>query len=239
MTGAAQSNYRVASDLLAAAVGIVAVTFGVLSDSAGLSLAKTMALSMFVFTGASQFAAVSIVDDGGTAAAAVGSALLLAARNALYGPVVAKYLVGARWKQVVGAQLVIDETTAMATAQIDEATARAAFWRTAIGLYLFWNVGTVIGHVLGGVIGDPTDWGLDAAFSAAFVALLMPHVRSRPGQLAAVGGAVLALVALPLLPAGSAYLVAALAVIPAAMVRRRSEAPPPGGPGARTPMDRP
>ncbi len=223
MTGSRRPSYRSAADLLAAAVGVVAVTFGVLADAAGLSLPKTMAMSMFVFTGASQFAAVSIIDDGGTAAAAVGSALLLAARNTLYGPVVVKFLDGPGWKRAVATQFVIDETTAMAAAQPDEVSARGAFWRTAVGLYLFWNVGTAVGHVLGGVIGDPNAWGLDAAFSAAFVALVMPHLGSRPGRVAALVGAALALLSLPLLPAGSAYLVAALAVIPAALVRRGAD----------------
>ena len=224
MSGAPDRSYRTAADLLSAAVGVVGVTFGVLADSAGLSLAKTMAMSLLVFTGASQFAAVSVIDDGGTAAAAVGSALLLAARNALYGPVVARHLEGGAGRRLLATQFVIDETTAMASAQADSPTARAAFWRTAIGLYLFWNAGTAVGHVLGGVIGDPTSWGLDAAFSAAFVALLVPHLRRTPGRLAAALGAVLALASLPLLPAGSAYLVAALAVIPASLADRRATA---------------
>ena len=76
--------------VLAAAVGIVGVTFGVLADAAGLSLAQVVVMSALVFTGASQFAAVSVVDTGGSGIAAVGPALLLAARNALYGPVVAR-----------------------------------------------------------------------------------------------------------------------------------------------------
>ena len=60
--------------LLAIAVGVVALTFGVLADAAGLQLAQIIVMSSLVFTGASQFAAVSVVDGGGSGAAAVGSA---------------------------------------------------------------------------------------------------------------------------------------------------------------------
>ncbi|MEO0495730.1 MAG: AzlC family ABC transporter permease, partial [Actinomycetota bacterium] len=168
--------------VLAAAVGIVGVTFGVLADAAGLSLAQVVVMSALVFTGASQFAAVSVVDTGGSGAAAVGSALLLAARNALYGPVVARILPEAWVPRAGAAQFVIDETAAMASVQDSDDDARDAFWFTALWLWSLWNVGSIGGALLGSVIGEPETWGLDAAFPAAFVALLAPHVRARPGQ---------------------------------------------------------
>ncbi len=222
MTAPAALDWRRAADVLSAAVGIVGVTFGVLADAAGVSLAKTVAMSAFVFTGASQFVAVSSIDGGSTAVAAFGSAMLLAARNALYGPVVAPYLprpIGAR---LAASQFVIDETTAMATAQPDADRARRAFWRTAIGLWLFWNVGTAVGHLAGSVVGDPTDWGLDAAFAASFVVMLKPHLGDAAGRTAAAVGALVALVGVPLLPAGAPLLVSAVAVVPAYVVTRRS-----------------
>lgn len=219
------STHRREGFVLAAAVGIVGVTFGVLADAAGLSLAQVVVMSALVFTGASQFAAVSVVDTGGSGIAAVGSALLLAARNALYGPVVARILPAAWIPRASSAQFVIDETTAMASVQETDDDARDAFWWTAIWLWSLWNVGSIGGALLGSVIGAPETWGLDAAFPAAFVALLAPHIRKRPGQVAAVVGAALAVAFTPVAPAGAPLLVAALAVIPGWLVGRGEAAP--------------
>ncbi len=207
--------------ILAFAVGIVALTFGVLADAAGLSLPQVMVMSAFLFTGASQFAAVSVVDDGGTGYAAVGAALLLAARNALYGPVVARLFRPSVPARAASAQFVIDETTAMASVQPDDDCAADAFWWTAIWLWSLWNLGSIAGALLGSQIGDPQAWGLDAAFPAAFISLLVPHVRHRPGQVAALLGGGLAIAAVPIAPAGAPLLVAALAVVPGWLVHRR------------------
>jgi branched chain amino acid efflux pump len=209
--------------LLAVAVGIVGVTFGVLADAAGLALSQIIVMSALVFTGASQFAAISVVDSGGSGAAAVGSAMLLAARNALYGPVVARILPNKISGRALGAHLMIDETTAMASVQDDDATAADAFWWTGIWLWLLWNLGSIGGALLGAVIGDPETWGLDAAFPAAFVALLAPHVRTSPGRVAAVLGAALATATVPIAPAGVPLLVGALAVGPSVWWKLRSE----------------
>ena len=207
--------------VLSIAVGVVGVTFGVLADAAGLSIAQVMVMSAFVFTGASQFAAVSVIDDGGTGYAAVGSALLLAARNALYGPVVARLFGPSIGVRALSSHFVIDETTAMASVQADDAVAADAFWWTAIWLWSLWNLGSIGGALLGAVIGEPEIWGLDAAFPAAFVALLAPHVRTRAGRVAALGGGALAIAAVPITPAGVPVLVASLAVIPGWLVHRR------------------
>ena len=209
--------------LLAVAVGVVAMTFGVLADAAGLTLPQVIVMSALVFTGASQFAAVSVIDGGGSGAAAVGSALLLAARNALYGPVVARLFPSAPAGRAVAAQFVIDETTAMASVQDDDERAADAFWFTALWLFSLWILGSIGGVLLGEVIGDPETWGLDAAFPAAFVALVAPHVRSRPGWVAALVGAALAVAAVPIAPAGVPLLVGALAVAPAAVVKLRED----------------
>ncbi|MDP6975654.1 MAG: AzlC family ABC transporter permease [Acidimicrobiales bacterium] len=215
------SAHRRDAVVLAVATGLIGVTFGVFADSAGLGLAQASALSVLTFTGASQFAAVSVLDSGGSPVAAVGSGLLLAARNALYGPVAAPFLAEGRVPRVAAAQFVIDETTAMATAQPDRATARDAFWTTGLSLFACWNAGTVVGVLAGSLLEDPGAWGLDAAFPAAFVALLVPHLRSRPGRATAVLGAAIALVAVPLTPAGAPMLLAAAAVGPGLWLRSR------------------
>jgi len=214
--------HRLEGLVLSVAVGIIGVTFGVLADAAGLSLPQVMVMSALMFTGASQFAAVSVIDGGGTGYAAVGSALLLAARNALYGPVVARLFRGSVAARAVSSHFVIDETTAMASIQDDDAVAADAFWWTAIWLWSLWNLGSIGGALLGSVIGEPETWGLDAAFPAAFVALLVPHLRTRPGRVAALGGGALAIAAVPIAPAGVPILLGALAVIPGWLVHRRA-----------------
>ena len=208
--------------LLAAACFLIGITFGVFADSSGLSLGQASALSILTFTGASQFALVSVVAGGGTAVAAVGGALLIGARNGLYGPSIAPLLRGGRARRALSAHFVIDETTAMATAQDDPTRAREAFWTTGLWLFAFWNVGTVVGVVAGGAMDDPGALGLDAAFPAAFVALLVPHLRTRPGQVTAFLGGAIALVAVPVVTAGLPMLLAALAVPVGMVLQRRS-----------------
>ena len=212
--------------VLGAAVGLVGVTFGVLAATAELSVAKTMAMSLLVFTGASQFAAVGVIGSGGSAVSAVGGALLLAARNSLYGMRLSERLARYGWRRVPGAQFVIDETTAMAVAHDDDQTANEAFWWTGFALYFFWNVGTFAGTVLGDRIGDPNVWGLDAAFPASFVALLGPHLMTMPGRVAGVVGAAIAVVAVPVTPAGLPILLATFAIIPALLVLHRERKGP-------------
>lgn len=212
------STHRRDSVALGAAVGLVAITFGVLASTAGLSLAKAMAMSMLIFTGASQFAAVGVIGSGGSPVSAVGGALLLAARNSLYGMRLSDRLAAAGWKRIPGAHFVIDETTAMSVAQDNEVAASEAFWWTGIALFSFWNIGTVVGVLVGEAIGDPNVWGLDAAFPASFVALLGPHLSTAPGRVAGLVGASIAIVAVPFTPAGAPILLAALAIIPAMLM---------------------
>ena len=211
------------------AVGVIGVTFGVFADAAGFDLAQIVVMSALVFTGASQFAAVGVIDDGGSGGAAVGSALLLAARNALYGPVAWRALPVAPLARLGAAHFVIDETTAMAAAQANNRDARAAFWLTAVTLWLCWNGGSVAGALLGAILGKPETWGLDAAFPAMFVALLAPHIRTTAGRTAAVVATAIALAAVPAAASGVPILLAVAALIPAVLVQRRQ---PPTGPGA-------
>lgn len=208
--------------VLAVAVGVVGLTFGVLANAAGLSLPQVVVMSALVFTGASQFAAVSVIASDGSGLAAFGSAMLLAARNALYGPVVARFLPTNRAARLASAHLVIDETTAMASVQSNDDDASDAFFWTGIWLWTLWNVASVVGALIGSEIGDPAAWGLDVAFPAGFVALLAPHVKAAPGWVAAFAGAATAIATTPILPAGVPLLLAALAIVPGWLVGRRS-----------------
>jgi 4-azaleucine resistance transporter AzlC len=200
-----------ASLSLGVAVALFGASFGVLAVANGLSVAQTAAMSLLVFTGASQFAAVAVVASGGTGAAAVGSALLLAARNGVYGLAMAPVLRGSLGRRLVAAQLVVDESTAMATAQSDRRAQERAFWLSGVSVFVLWNTGTLVGALSGGLIGDPATLGLDAAFPAGFVVLLGPHLRTTEGRQTAALAAVLTVITTPLLRPGLPILVAALA----------------------------
>lgn len=210
--------------LLALATGVVGVTFGVLAESAGLSIWQGVAMSAFVFTGASQFAAVSVVAGGGTIAAALASGMVLAARNTLYGQVVRRLLPARLLPRIAGSHFIIDETTAMATAQDDDESARDAFWVTALSLWSFWQLGTVLGMLAGQSMADPNLFGLDAAFPAAFIALIVPQLRRASGLRAALVGGGIAFVAIPLTAPGVPILLSAVGVA-AGFSALRSETP--------------
>jgi len=207
---------------LALAVGVFGISFGVLAVAAGLSVVQACAMSMLVFTGASQFAAIGILDGGGSPAAALGTALLLAARNMAYGIALGPVLPGSRARRLLAAQLVIDESTALALAETEPARQRQAFWAAGLGIFICWNVATAAGALGGQVLGDPETFGLDAAFPAGFLALLAPHLRTADGRLAAALGAAIVLVLVPLVPEGLPILVAALAALVG--LRRGAEA---------------
>ncbi len=201
-------------------MGVFGVAFGVLATTSGLSIAQASAMSVLVFTGASQFAAASVIGAGGSPAAALASALLLAARNGFYGISVAKLVPAGTpwWKRVVTAQLTIDESTALGLAQSDPAHRYDAFLAGGLSVFVFWNLGTLLGAVGGDAIGDPAALGLDAAFPAGFLALMMPALRHRSGLLAAVAGAGIAAALIPYTRPGVPVLAAALGAVLAFVV---------------------
>jgi 4-azaleucine resistance transporter AzlC len=200
------------------AVGVYGVSFGVLAVAAGMSAAQACVMSMLVFTGASQFAFVGVLAGGGGALAAMGPAVMLAVRNAAYGLSLAPLLRGRLRDRALVAQLVIDESTAMARAQDDPRAARRAVLATGVSVWLCWNAGTFAGALLGGGLGDPRALGLDAMFPAAFLALLAPQLRRPGAPVAALAGAMIAVAVLPFAPAGVPVIAALAGVVPGALV---------------------
>lgn len=203
------------------ATGLYGISFGALGVAGGLSVPQTMALSLLMFSGGSQFAFVGVVTGGGAAGAAIATSALLGVRNALYGPLVTPILrVGARLRPVA-AQLTIDESTAVATGQHDRDAGRVGFWWTGVGVYVLWNAFSLAGALLGNALGDPRRYGLDAAAAAAFLALVWPRVTgpgSQVARLVAGGAVVVALAATPFVPAGIPVLLAALVAIVVGLV---------------------
>jgi predicted branched-subunit amino acid permease len=194
------------------ATGAYALSFGAISTAAGLSLLQTGALSLLMFTGASQFALVGVVGAGGSVWAGAATGALLGSRNALYGMRLASLLDRSRWKRAAAAHFVIDETTAMAIARDSVAESRLAFWATGAAVFTLWNLGTLIGALATHALPDPKVLGFDAAPPAAFLALLAPRLRAREPFAIALGAGVVSLVCLPFVPSGVPLLIVAVLV---------------------------
>ncbi|WP_225886154.1 AzlC family ABC transporter permease [Streptomyces canus] len=205
------------------AVGLSGFAFGVTSAGSGLTLTQTCALSLLVFTGASQFALVGALAAGGSALAAAAGAFFLGARNAFYGLRLSQLLALPRVLRPLAAQWVIDETAAVALAQPTRRSARIGFAVTGLSLYVLWNLTTLLGALGADAIGDTRAWGLDAAGPAVFLALLAPMVKSGTERVVAGLAVLLGLGLLPVLPAGVPVLAAALAAPLVLWVRGRRE----------------
>nr|WP_067274846.1 AzlC family ABC transporter permease [Streptomyces jeddahensis] len=209
----AKSDRAVVRDALGVgvAVGLSGFASGVTSAGSGLSLLQTCALSLLVFTGASQFALVGAFAAGGNPLTAAAGAFFLGVRNAFYGLRLSQLLALPRAVRPFAAQWVIDETTAVSLAQPTRRGARIGFAVTGLTLYVLWNLTTLLGAMGADAIGDTDAWGLDAAGPAVFLALLAPMLRTTTERAVAGIAVVLGLGLLPLLPAGVPVLVAALA----------------------------
>ncbi len=181
------------------------------SAGSGLSPLQTCALSLLVFTGASQFALVGALAAGGGAVTAAAGAFFLGVRNAFYGLRLSQLLALPRAVRPFAAQWVIDETTAVSLAQPTRRAARIGFLVTGLSLYVLWNLTTLLGALGADAIGDTKAWGLDAAGPAVFLALLAPMLRTGTERAVAALAVLLGLGLLPVLPAGVPVLVAALA----------------------------
>ncbi|MFI7410978.1 AzlC family ABC transporter permease [Streptomyces sp. NPDC049627] len=197
------------SALVWLASGVVGVSFGAIAVTGGLPVWVPVVMSLVVYAGSAQFSAVGVLLAGGGPVAAVATGLLLNARTAAFSLTVADILGQGRVARLLGAHLVTDETVAFALAQSDPARRRAAFWISGLGLFAVWNLGVLAGALAGGALGDTSTYGLDAAFPAVLVALVLPALREGPAvRRSALLGAGLALVVTPAVPAGVPVLVA-------------------------------
>jgi len=202
-----RDGVRAVAPLAIAVVGF-GVSYGVLARAAGMGVLAPIVMSMTTFAGSAQFAAASILDVGGTVVAAITAAVLL---NARYGPIgvsVAPWLTGSAWSRFLHAQLTVDESWAVAAEGEGRFNPQVLLGAGAT-LYAAWVAGTVLGVAFGDVIGDPSTWGLDAAFPALFPALLVPQLVNRRAREAAILGAAIALVLTPFTPAGVPIIAAA------------------------------
>jgi branched chain amino acid efflux pump len=185
---------------LAIAVAGFGVSFGVIARAVGFGWLAPIVMSGTTFAGSAQFAA------------AVAAALLLNARYAPIGISVAPYLTGSLLSRLVHAQLVVDESWAIA-AEGKGRFSRSMLLGAGVVLYVSWVGGTAIGALVGSGIGDPSTFGLDAAFAALFLGLLVPLARDRRHVAAALLGAAIALALTPFTPAGVPIIAASAACL--------------------------
>ncbi|MEU2064142.1 AzlC family ABC transporter permease [Streptomyces sp. NPDC013455] len=197
------------SSLVWLASGVVGVSFGAVSVAGGLPVWVPVLMSLVVYAGSAQFSAVGVLLAGGGPVAAAATGLLLNTRTAAFSLAVAEILGTGRASRFLGAHLVTDETVAFALAQPDPARRRRAFFVSGLGLFAVWNAGVLAGALAGSALGDTARYGLDAAFPAVLVALVLPTLRSDASvRRCALPGAALALAATPAVPAGVPVLLA-------------------------------
>jgi predicted branched-subunit amino acid permease len=183
-------------------VGLYGAAFGAAGVTAGFSILQTCLLSILLFSGASQFAVVGIMGAGGSAVSAIATATLLGFRNALYGLQMAPILKVKGLNRILAAQITIDESTAVATLQENDADRRRGFYITGIGVYVFWNLFTFLGALGASAIGDPSVWGLDAAVPAAFCGLIWPRLKNKTHFVVSAVAIAWALLLTPITAAG-------------------------------------
>lgn len=207
---------------LAAALGMVGISFGAVAVSAGNPIWVPVLMSLIVFAGGAQFLAIGVVAAGGGVAAAVIGALLLNLRMLPFGMTIGHVIAGSGARgttsrlsrKLVGSHLLVDESVAFAMANKDDPVrSRQAFWLAGGALFVSWNIGVVVGAVAGSLVGDTAAFGIDAAFPAALLALILPAVRADQARTSALAGAVIALLATPWLPAGIPVLLSLVGVI--------------------------
>lgn len=199
--------------LVCLADAVVGASFGAIAVAGGLPVWVPVAMSLLVFAGGAQFSAVGVVLAGGGPVAAVTTGLLLNTRHLPFGFAVADVLGPRPLTTVVGAHLMVDESVAFCLGQSGPQMRRRAFWTSGLALFGAWNVAVLIGALAGQVIGDTDAFGLDAAFPAVLLALVLPALRDGRTRTAALLGAIIALVATPVLPAGLPVLTSLLGLL--------------------------
>ena len=196
-------------------VGLYGIAFGAAGIAAGFSILQTCLLSLLTFSGASQFAVVGVMGAGGSALSGIATASLLGIRNGLYGLRMAPILQVRGWKRILAAQITIDESTGVAIGQEDLGSdaMKHGFWLTGFGVYIFWNLFTLLGALGAQAMGNPSAWGLDAAVPAAFLGLVWPRLLGKFERALAASALVMAIALSPVISAGLPIITTALLAV--------------------------
>jgi 4-azaleucine resistance transporter AzlC len=187
------------------------LAFGVLAESAGMNTLSVFVFSATTFAGSAQFAAATVLENGGTALAAIVAAVLLNARYAPMSVAVAGLFHGPAWRRLTEAQLIVDESWALSGR--DGRFKRNILLGAGLLLYVLWVASTAAGTAVGDAVGDPETYGLDAAFAALFLGLAYPYLRTRRALAGALVSAAITLAFLPWAPAGTPLLAASAACL--------------------------
>jgi 4-azaleucine resistance transporter AzlC len=216
VTGPSQpSRYRDGARAIApiaVAAAAFAASFGILARAAGFDAVAAIVMSATTFAGSAQFAVVSTLETGGAVAAAIVAAVLLNARYAPISVSVAPFFGGSPVRRLFESQLIVDESWVVSRRPDGRYDRRILIGAGAV-LYVVWVTGTAVGVLVGDAIADPETLGLDAAFPALFLALLVPQISSRRALAVAALAAVIALVVIPFTPAGVPIIVASAACL--------------------------
>ncbi|MEY4899248.1 MAG: hypothetical protein RL294_1059 [Actinomycetota bacterium] len=209
---------------VAGAVSLYGISFGALAVASGLDFWQTQVLSLFMFSGGSQFAVIGLAATGAPGLSIITAAGLLGVRNGLYAVRMSSVVGPGFWKRLLAGHWTIDESTAVAIAQTESRAQRIGFWLTGAAIFVGWNAMTAAGAILGDALGDPRTWGLDAAAAAAFLGLLWPRIQSRQPAAVAAVAAVITVLTVPTAPAGLPVLIAAGAGVVMALLAERRHA---------------
>lgn len=200
------SKGQVLRDSLSVAlpVGTYGIAFGAAAIANGFSVLQASLFSLLLFSGASQFAVVGVMGAGGSALSAITTGSLLGFRNGLYSMRMKPVLKVQGVRKLLAAQITIDESTGVAISQEPrgEAAMRFGFWATGIGVFIFWNLFTLLGALGAQALGNPSAWGLDAAVPAAFLGLVWPRLINKQSKSIAILATVIALLLTPISSAG-------------------------------------
>lgn len=213
--------------LVCAAISVVGLSFGAIAVGSGFPLWVPLLMSVVVFAGASQFAFVAIIAAGGGIFAAVAAGLLANARHILFGFSLGDVLGTSVASRLVGSHLMVDESVAFTLSRESGRERRSVYWLCGGGLFISWNIGALAGALGGSLISDTDAFGLDAAFPAVLLALILPSLRERATRRAALVGAAIAVAASPFTPAGVPILLALTALLLTVRLRRHDPAAAP------------
>lgn len=191
---------------------IVGISYGALAHSQGFDWWVPLVLSILVLAGASEFLFIGVVFSGGSPISAALAGLLVNSRHIPFSFAVSE-LAGKGPKALLGYHIMNDESVVFGLAQESQQEKTAAFWLCGVGILICWPVGVIIGEILGSFIQDTHALGMDAMFPAIILALSLPALKDKRLRLAAIIGAVIAMVTTPVLPAGIPVLLALLSLV--------------------------
>ncbi len=188
-------------------LGVVpfALVYAVLARDAGLSLLETQALSVLVFAGSAQVSAIGLFGAGAAAFEIVSTTFLLNVRHVLYGLSLGRRIPLSHRRRPVAAYFLTDEAFGVVAASGERTF--GFLLGAELSLFAVWNLATFGGGIAGATIADPARLGIDLVFPLAFLALLVPLVRTRVELLVAVVSGTLAYAVARDLPGGLPILV--------------------------------